>query len=184
MPASWASIGQVELAQPGDGPLEALAATPALRGEGRLERLVVRVHPEAEDVQLALPQAEVAGDDGVDLDAGQERHPGRDGAGRDDLAVARPACRGRSARAVRTPAAQAARTSSAGATTPSERVVCVCRSMVDGSGGSTLPAPRGGQRVMASATRSGRHVRPRRGAGCARWRGLGRWPGRCRSGPR
>ena len=44
--------------------------------------------PKPEDVELALPQPEVAGDDGIDLDARDERQAGRDGIGRGDLAIA------------------------------------------------------------------------------------------------
>ena len=66
---------QAEIAEAGDGPLEPLAPPAALLGEGRLERLVVGIHPEAEDVELALPQAEIAVDDGVDLDAGDSVRP-------------------------------------------------------------------------------------------------------------
>ena len=134
---------EIELAQQGDRPLEPLAAPVALGGEDRLEGVVGRVHPEAEDVQLALPQAEVAGHDRVDLDPGQERQAGRHGAGGDDVAVAGQRVvvgQGQQAHADR----RGLRTSSAGATTPSERVVWVCRSIVDGPGGSTRPAPAGG----------------------------------------
>ena len=76
--ATWSSIGQAELAQALDGPLEPDAPRRALRGELRLERLVVGVHPEAQDVQLAVLQAEMPRvDDRVDLDAGDQL----DGAG-------------------------------------------------------------------------------------------------------
>ena len=64
------------LAQPGDGGREAEAPCAALGGERRLERLVVRVHPEAEDVELALGQAQVqVAGDGVDLDGRDEVQP-------------------------------------------------------------------------------------------------------------
>ena len=175
---------QVQLAQPRDGLLEPFAATPALGREGRLEGLVVRIHPEAEDVELALPQAEVAGDDRVDLDARDERHAR---AGRRPPRRPRgspPACRGRSGPAGGRPLEGLGRTSSTGATTPSERVVWVCRSMVDGLGRLDPAGAARGQRVMPPAARPGGHVTPRRVAGCARWRGRGRWPDRCRSGRR
>ena len=132
----------VELAQQRDRLVEALAAAAALGCEDRLERLVVRVHPEAEDVELALPQPEVAGDDGVDLDAGDERQAGRDSVGGDHLAVAGQRVvvgQGEEPDA----GVAACRTSSTGATTPSERVVWVWRSIVDGAGGSTRPEPVG-----------------------------------------
>ena len=77
-----------DLAQAVDGPREPLAGAVALGRHRRLERLVVRVHPEPEDVELALPQPEVAGDEGVDLDARDQRHPGGDRTGRDHVAIA------------------------------------------------------------------------------------------------
>ena len=79
---------EVEVAQPGDRPLEAFAPSTALRGEGRLEAGIVGIHPEAEDVELALPQAEVAIDDRVDLDTGDQGQPGRHGVAGHDLAIA------------------------------------------------------------------------------------------------
>ena len=73
---------QADVAEQVDRPRESHAALVALGDHRRLERLVVRVHPEPEDVQLALPQPEVAGDEGVDLDAGDERQARRDRARR------------------------------------------------------------------------------------------------------
>ena len=68
-----------ELAEAIDGPGEPDAALIALGDHRGLERLVVRVHAEPEDVQLAFPQAQVARHEGVDLDARDERHVRRDG---------------------------------------------------------------------------------------------------------
>ena len=79
---------QLELAQPGDGPLERGRALIALGGQDGLERFVVGVHAEAEDVQLAFPQPQVAGHERVDLDTGQQRHPGWHRGLRDHGAVA------------------------------------------------------------------------------------------------
>jgi len=80
---------QVEVMKPRDRPLEPLAPSSPLGRQRCLERRVVGVHPEAEDMKLALPQAEVAGDDGVDLDARHECQARRDRTRNDDLAIAR-----------------------------------------------------------------------------------------------
>ena len=77
---------------------EPLAAPVALRGDGRLERVVVGVHPETEDMQLAFPQAEVARHERVDLDARDQRHPVRAPRPQRRRRGSRRACRGRSAR--------------------------------------------------------------------------------------
>ena len=77
-----------DLAQPVDGLPEPLAAPATLRGHRRLERVVVGVHPEAEDVQLPFPQAEVARHEGIDLDARDQGHPVRDRGRGDDVAIA------------------------------------------------------------------------------------------------
>ena len=74
--SSWAFDRHAELGQAANRPSEPLGASVALRDERRLERLVVGVHPEAEDVQLALPEPDVLRDDGVDLDAGDELEAG------------------------------------------------------------------------------------------------------------
>ena len=89
-------------------------------------------------MELALPQPEVAGDDRVDLDAGDELEAGRDRPpAAADLAVAgQGVVVGQ--REVRTPHGGGGATRSTGSSTPSERVVCVWRSMVDGPG---RPAP-------------------------------------------
>ena len=71
----------------------------------------------------------------------------------------------------------------AGASTPSERVVCVCRSTVDGAGGWTRPWPRR-QRVVPLSPRRAHAVTPRRAAGSARSGAPGRWRDRCRPGRR
>ena len=62
---------QPELSQNGDGPLEPFPASRSLGREDRFELVVRRVHAEAEDVELALPQV-LPVDDGVDLDAGDQ----------------------------------------------------------------------------------------------------------------
>ncbi len=62
-------------------------------------RLVVGIHPEPEDVELPLPQPEVARDQRVDLDGRDERDTRRHGHGGDQVAVRRRACRGRSGQA-------------------------------------------------------------------------------------
>ena len=113
---------QPEVPQQDHRPLEPLATATALGGEGRLERLVVRIHAEPEDVELALPQSEVAGHEGVDLDTRDEGHPGWHRPGSDDVTVAGERVVVRE-REVRTPAADAASTSAPGVSTPSERVV-------------------------------------------------------------
>ncbi len=60
--------GQPEVAQPGDGGREAHAPCASLGRDRRLEGCVVRVHTDAEDVQLALGQVQVqVSGDGVDL---------------------------------------------------------------------------------------------------------------------
>ena len=46
---------EVDRAQQIDGLPEPPPALIALDGQGRFERLVIRVHPEAQDVELALP---------------------------------------------------------------------------------------------------------------------------------
>ena len=65
--------------------------------------------------------------------------PARHGVRGDDLAVARQRVVVGQAQDPRRRRPHAAWTSSSGATTPSERVVCVCRSTVDGAGGTTRP---------------------------------------------
>ena len=62
---------QPELSQDCNGPLEPLPSSRSLGREDRFELVVVRVHAEAEDVELALPQV-LPIDDGVDLDAGDQ----------------------------------------------------------------------------------------------------------------
>ena len=69
--ATWSSIGRPISRSVRHGPLEPDAPRRALRSERRLERLVVEVHPEAEDVQLAVLERDAAGQ-GVDLDAGDQ----------------------------------------------------------------------------------------------------------------
>jgi hypothetical protein len=58
----------------------------ALPGQRCLEGGVVGVHAKAQDVELALPQAEIAGDQGVDLDAGYDGHPRWNGSRGHDIA--------------------------------------------------------------------------------------------------
>jgi hypothetical protein len=79
--ATWASTGIPISRRPIDRPVEPRPPGCALSSQGCLERLVVRVHPEPEDVELALPQAEIPGHEGVDLDAGDQRHALRHGVG-------------------------------------------------------------------------------------------------------
>ena len=63
-----------DLAQPVDGRDEPGPPARPLRREGRLERLVRRVHPDPQDVQLALEQVEVqAAGHRVDLH-GRDEH--------------------------------------------------------------------------------------------------------------
>ena len=61
-----------QLAKPFHDQLRAQRAQPALGGERRLERRVVRVHAVAEDVQLALPEPRHVAGDAVDLDPRQQ----------------------------------------------------------------------------------------------------------------
>ena len=53
---------------PDEDAVELSASLTALSRQRRLERVVVAVHPEAQDVELALPQLIALVDDGVDLD--------------------------------------------------------------------------------------------------------------------
>ena len=69
-----------DLRQPPNRPFEPGASRGALPGERRLECLVGRVHPEAEHVELAVEQRDVASDR-VDLDAGNELEAGGQGVG-------------------------------------------------------------------------------------------------------
>ena len=63
-----ASTGTPDVAQADDGGREAQTACAALGRDRRLEGVVGRVHPDPEDVQLALGQAQVqVAGDGVDL---------------------------------------------------------------------------------------------------------------------
>ena len=78
---------QTELAQERHRPHEPLAASGPLAGQHVLEVGVGGIHPEPEDVELAFPEAEVAGDDGVDLDTRDEGQSLRDRVDFDDLAV-------------------------------------------------------------------------------------------------
>ncbi len=174
---------QVELAQEGDRALEPFAPPGALCGEGRLERLVVWIHPETEDVQLAFPQPEVPGDDRVDLDTGDEGQSGGDRGVGDDLAVARERVvvgqrEEADAHLERGPD-ECGRLHDAVGTS---RV----RVQVDRRGTRRLdPAvARRGERIVATTPGRGGHLTPRRAAGCARWRGRDRSPGRCRPGAR
>ena len=128
------------------------------RGSPRTPR--PRVHPEAEDVELALPQPEVAGDDGVDLDARDEGHAGRDGARRRRPRDSRRACRGRSGPGAgprRPPRPGRARRA------PRRRRSGSCGCGGRSSRGRGLDAAGAGrcQRIVAAATRPGRHVTPR-----------------------
>ena len=79
---------ELELSQTGDGPLEPLPAPRTLGREDRFELVVCRVHPEAEDVELALPQV-LPIDDGVDLDAGDQLEAVGHGARGQDVTAAR-----------------------------------------------------------------------------------------------
>ena len=175
---------QPDVAQPVDRPLEAAPALVALGGERRLERLVVRVHAEPEDVELALPQAEVAGDQGVDLDAGDEGHAGRRPRRRRRRRGSRPACRGRSGREADAGGVRVG-DERAGARTPSR------------AGGVGVQVDRRRAPAGRPASRRSAAAPWRRGCGsvAARHdldepldpldrRAPGRSPGRCRSGGR
>ena len=174
---------EVEIAQPGDGQLEALAPSATLLGQGRLEGGVVRIHPEAEDMQLALPQAEIAVDDRVDLDARDERQAGRHGRRRPRPRDSRPACRGRSGPgAGRRPRPPRRRGPPERRHRPNASCGCGGRSSRGSGGRPAGPGRRQG--VVTAAAPAGRHLRPRRDAGSARWPGRARSPDRCRPGPR
>ena len=86
---------QFELTQAIHSPGEPETALVALADHRRLECLVRGVHPEAEDVQLTLPQAQITGHQCIDLDPGDERHPRRDCARPPRPVGSRPACRDR-----------------------------------------------------------------------------------------
>ena len=152
---------QPQLAQQVDGPRESRPPGRALAGEDRLERVVVRVHAEAQDVQLGLPQAEVAGHERVDLDARDEPHAGRDRVRSDEVAVAGQGVvvgEGEGPHAGRGHVLDRAR---AGSRTPSERVEWACRSTVEGSGGAAASCT-----ACGSCRRRGR-------PGCSAGRGRG-----------
>ena len=84
---------QPELPQDGDGPLEPFPASRSLGREDRFELVVCRVHAEAEDVELALPQV-LPIDDGVDLDAGDQLEAvGHGACGQEVSAACQSACR-------------------------------------------------------------------------------------------
>ena len=78
---------EIQLAQALDGPCEAHPSLLALNGERRLEGLVGRIHADAQDVQLALPEAEVPGHQGIDLDPWQQGHPDGDRVVGEHLAI-------------------------------------------------------------------------------------------------
>ena len=67
-----------DLGQERNGPLEPSPARQPLGGERGLERIVGRVHPESEDVELAVLERDAARDR-VDLDAGDQLKPCRNG---------------------------------------------------------------------------------------------------------
>ena len=141
----------------------------ALPGQRRLGRLVVGIHSEAEDVELALPQAEVARHDRVDLDAGQQAEPHRDRARGDHLAVA-----GEVVVVGQREQPDACIERSLDQVDGRDEAVRACRVgvKVDRRGARRDDAVRGGGRdgIVALASPAGRHLRPRRGVGSARWR--------------
>ena len=139
--------------------------------------------PKPEDMELALPQAEVAGHDGVDLDARDEGQAGRDRVVGDDLAIA--------GQRVVVGQGEEADPDSGGRADQDRRRQDAVRAgrvgvQVDRRGAGWLdPAgTRRRQRVVAAPARRGRHVTPRRAAGSAPSRGPDRSPGRCRPGGR
>ena len=77
-----------QFCQPADRARETLGAATALRRERCLEGRVFRVHPEAQDVELALPQPDLLADDRIDLDAGDELQARRYCGRRHDLSIA------------------------------------------------------------------------------------------------
>ena len=64
--------GHVQVTQAGQDHREALRAQPALPDQRLFKRLVRRIDPETENVQLAFPEAVDAGGDAVDLDCGHQ----------------------------------------------------------------------------------------------------------------
>ena len=126
---------QPELPKNGYGPLEPFPASRSLGGEDRFELVVCRVHAEAEDVELALPQV-LPIDDGVDLDAGDQLEALGHGARGQDVPAARQ-------RVVVGQRQQADPGGGCGAEEdrrledPSERVEWVWRSTGEGPGGMT-----------------------------------------------
>ena len=126
---------ELQLAQPLDGPCEAHPSLPALDGEGRLEGLVGRINADTQDVQLALPEAQVPGHQGIDLDPWQQGHSDGDCVSGEHLAITgqRVVVGQREAWSHHT---HGGGKQVAGSRMPSERRECVCRSTVDGPGGT------------------------------------------------
>ena len=177
----WLVDRQPELAQTGDGPLEPFAASRSLGREDRFELVVRRVHAEAEDVELALPQV-LPIDDGVDLDAGDQLEAVGHRARGQDVAAAR--------QRVVVGQRQQPDTGSGGRAQEDRRLEDAVRARrvgveVDRRGSRRDDGIGRRPRIVPARGRPGRHaIRARRGAGPAPAGAPGPSPGRCRPAAR
>ncbi len=140
---TWSSLDlgvdrQPDLPQQCDRPIEPDPPRLPLRGQRRLERLVRRIHPEPEDVELPLPQPHVASHQRVDLDPRDQRQPSRQLGGRELPIPSQRVVIGQ--REHPNSGRSDIATSAAGSKTPSDRVEWACRSTVEGPGGTTAPS--------------------------------------------